>query len=73
MTQVWGRLWQNHHLFVVVFALVFVFVLAFVFVFVFVQLRFGGDPGRITISGLSAGAVSVHAHVLSPEGKDYRR
>merc|ERR1711962_680189 len=31
--------------------------------------RFGGDPGRITISGLSAGAVSVHAHVLSPEGE----
>merc|ERR1711936_650566 len=31
--------------------------------------RFGGDPGRITISGLSAGGVSVHAHVLSPEGE----
>merc|ERR1719385_683541 len=31
--------------------------------------RFGGDPGRITISGVSAGAVSVHAHVLSPEGE----
>jgi len=31
--------------------------------------RFGGDPGRITISGLSAGGVSVHAHVLSPNGE----
>jgi carboxylesterase type B len=31
--------------------------------------RFGGDPGRITIAGLSAGGVSVHAHVLSPLGK----
>jgi carboxylesterase type B len=31
--------------------------------------RFGGDPGRITISGLSAGAVSVHGHVLSPLGR----
>jgi len=31
--------------------------------------NFGGDPGRITISGESAGAISVHAHVLSPMGK----
>merc|ERR1719427_150513 len=31
--------------------------------------RFEGDPGRITISGLSAGGVSVHAHVLSPLGQ----
>jgi len=31
--------------------------------------KFGGDPGRITISGLSAGAMSVHAHILSPMGK----
>lgn len=31
--------------------------------------KFGGDPGRITISGLSAGAVSVHAHILSPLGQ----
>ena len=36
-----------------------------------VQLpRFGGDPGRITIAGLSAGGMSVHGHVLSPLGKD---
>ncbi|KAJ8670093.1 hypothetical protein QAD02_001352 [Eretmocerus hayati] len=27
---------------------------------------FGGDPNRITIIGLSAGAVSVHLHYLSP-------
>jgi len=32
--------------------------------------NFGGDPGRITISGESAGAISVHAHVLSPMGKN---
>jgi len=32
--------------------------------------NFGGDPGRITIAGESAGAVSVHAQVLSPMGKD---
>merc|ERR1719282_1753030 len=32
--------------------------------------NFGGDPNRITIAGESAGAVSVHAHVLSPLGKD---
>lgn len=32
--------------------------------------NFGGDPSRITIVGESAGAVSVHAQVLSPVGKD---
>ncbi|KAH7934409.1 hypothetical protein HPB52_024241 [Rhipicephalus sanguineus] len=28
--------------------------------------EFGGDPSRVTILGESAGAMSVHAHVLSP-------
>ena len=32
--------------------------------------NFGGDPNRITIAGESAGAMSVHAHILSPLAKD---
>jgi para-nitrobenzyl esterase len=28
---------------------------------------FGGDPGNVTIFGESAGAVSVHAHMVSPQ------
>merc|ERR1711953_1031454 len=32
--------------------------------------NFGGDPNRITIAGESAGGVSVHAHILSPQAKD---
>lgn len=31
--------------------------------------KFGGDPSRVTIYGQSAGAASVHAHVLSPQSK----
>ncbi|KAH8028016.1 hypothetical protein HPB51_012602 [Rhipicephalus microplus] len=27
---------------------------------------FGGDPSRVTLMGESAGAMSVHAHILSP-------
>ncbi|VVC91510.1 unnamed protein product [Leptidea sinapis] len=30
---------------------------------------FGGDPGRVTIFGESAGAASVHLHMLSPESR----
>ena len=28
--------------------------------------NFGGNPSRVTLAGMSAGGVSVHAHILSP-------
>ncbi|KAK9888322.1 hypothetical protein WA026_000580 [Henosepilachna vigintioctopunctata] len=31
--------------------------------------HFGGDPGSVTIFGQSAGAASVHFHILSPKSK----
>lgn len=31
--------------------------------------NFGGDPGRVTIFGQSAGGGSVHHHILSPASK----
>ena len=32
--------------------------------------NFGGDPSRITVAGMSAGGISVHAHILSPWAAD---
>lgn len=32
---------------------------------------FGGDPGRMTIAGESAGAMSVNAHMVSPLSKNW--
>jgi len=34
---------------------------------------YGGDPNKVTIFGESAGAISVHAHVLSPLGRGLYR
>lgn len=31
--------------------------------------KFGGDPGNVTIFGESAGAMSVHFHMISPVSK----
>ncbi|XP_014244090.1 venom carboxylesterase-6-like [Cimex lectularius] len=31
--------------------------------------RFGGDPGKVVLAGMSAGAASVHFHMLSPKSK----
>lgn len=31
--------------------------------------HFGGDPKKVTISGMSAGGASVHYHMLSPLSK----
>jgi hypothetical protein len=31
--------------------------------------KFGGDPNRVTIFGQSAGAASVHLHLMSPMSK----
>lgn len=34
---------------------------------------YGGNPDQVTILGESAGAISVHAHVLSPLGRGLYR
>jgi len=31
--------------------------------------QFGGDPGNVTIGGISAGGASVHLQVVSPMSK----
>jgi len=31
--------------------------------------NFGGDPTKVTLTGVSAGGVSVHMHMLSPMSK----
>lgn len=33
--------------------------------------EFGGDPDNITVFGESAGAVSVHCHIISPSSRGY--
>nr|QDF58021.1 carboxylesterase [Laodelphax striatellus] len=33
--------------------------------------RFGGDPEKVTLAGLSAGGASVHFHYFSPESRRY--
>lgn len=32
-------------------------------------VHFGGDPNRVTLMGVSAGAASVHLHMMSPRSK----
>jgi len=32
--------------------------------------KFGGDPSRLVLMGQSAGAVSVHLHMMSPLSRD---
>lgn len=35
--------------------------------------QFGGDPGNVTIGGISAGGGSVHLQVVSPMSKGMHR